>query len=250
MKNLLFLDGNFTAVLLINEEQVGNTISLFVDADATETQSVTITKGETTQAVTITPSQENRIDLATTMWNYGDVTTLVLSKDGTEAGTVVIEFPEVLDTDSSLTGSEGAYKMQGSRNIEQQIIELQESIETVSSQVVDYILPTTISQEPIDDGDNENVLVFEFFSSNDDEKSSFYSCVHLPISTTVDETLQIYHDCDITITLYLDSIPVVQTVQTYGDGDHILMLNYLMTGLTKGNHTLAVNFAPVGGSIG
>lgn len=247
MKNILFLDANFTAVLLVNEEQQGNTITVSFEADDTETQSVTITKGETTSTVTITPETENIIQLAETYWNYGDVTTLTLTKDGVDAGTIDIEFPEVLDTDSSLTGANGAYRMQGSKNVEQQIVDLQETIESVSSQVVDYILPETINQNPIEDGDDADVLIFKFFSNNNDEKSSFYSCVHLPVETTVEDDT--YNDCDITITMTLDSTAVATTHQTYGDGDHILMLNFLLTGLAKGNHTFTVNFAPVGGAI-
>ena len=248
MKNMLYTDADFTAVLLVNEEQKGNTISVVVDADSTATQSVVITAGSASQTVTLTASSSNTIKLQPALWNYGDVTTLTLNKGGSPAGTITITFPDKIETDASLyETSTGNYTMQGSNSIEEQIVQLQEELASISTQVIDYILPTSLSQSDIADGNNNTVLEFEFYSNEQDEKSSFYSLVQYTIATTVSN--DVYDDCTLTITYILDGATVATIYDTSGDCRNALMLNFMLQNLSKGNHTFAVNFALSGGSM-
>ena len=137
MKNMLYTDADFTAVLLVNEEQKGNSISIVVDADDTATQTVVITAGSASQTVTLTASSENTIALKPMYWNFGDVTTLTLNKGGSPAGTITIKFPDKIETDASLyETSTGNYTMQGSNSIEEQIVQLQEAISSISTHPV------------------------------------------------------------------------------------------------------------------
>ena len=250
MKNVLYFDSLFNVQLLKNEEQQENSIVFVIDADNTYPQVLEIVAGSVVETHNIIISEENTYVLPTTLWNLGDVTTVALKKGGSAIGTVTLTFPKVVDTDASLNQtSVGHYTMQGSDSIKQQIINLQESIENISSQVVDYILPTDINQDPIEDGSNADVLTFAFYSSVDGEKTSFYSCVVLDIATTVDETNDIYNDCRFVAVLTLDGVEKAVFIETYGDGEHVLMMNFLLDNLSKGGHVLKVNFRVEGGSI-
>ena len=251
MKNLLVLESDLEAVLLVNEEQVGNSIVLNITTDDTEDQRLVILKGETAQPdIELESDAENSVLLPNTAWNLGGVTTIQLFKGEDEEPTaaMTIEFPDILDTDSSLSGSAGVYKMQGSANFQQQIISLQEQIENISSQVVDYIKPTSIDQTPIADGDNHDIMTFEFYSSTEGEISSFYSLLNYEVETSVG-TGDIYGDCTITFTFTLDGTQKATIMISGGDCYKETMLNFLLENLSKGNHTFVVNMAVSGGSI-
>ena len=138
--------------------------------------------------------------------------------------------------------------MQGSANFQQQIISLQEQIENISSQVVDYIKPTSIDQTPISDGDNHDIMTFEFYSSTEGEISSFYSLLNYEVETSVG-TGDIYGDCTITFTFTLDGTQKATLMISGGDCYKETMLNFLLENLSKGNHTFVVNMAVSGGSI-
>ena len=124
-----------------------------------------------------------------------------------------------------------------------------QELKNASSQIVDYILPTDIEESGIADGSNSVVMTFSFYNSADDEKSSFYSEINFTIETTADLENDVFGDCTLTVTLTLDGQVLETITQTYGDGDFILFLNYLMRELDKGNHAFNVKFALSGGSL-
>ena len=122
-------------------------------------------------------------------------------------------------------------------------------LKNLSTKIVDYILPTDIEESDISDESNSNVLTFEFYNSAEDEKTSFYSMINFEIETSADLQTDTYGDCTLTISFILDSQTREVITQTYGDGDKVLMLNYLLDDLVQGNHTFVVRFALSGGSI-
>lgn len=117
-----------------------------------------------------------------------------------------------------------------------------------SSKVVDYILPSDIEESDIADGASSTILTFDFFNSSEGEKTSFYSEVNFEIETTADTVNDVYGDCELTVTIKLNNTTICTQKQTYGDGKHILFLNYLLTDLIKGGYTMTVKFALSGGS--
>lgn len=251
MKNLIVFEPDLDAVLLVNEEQVGNSILFNITTDDAADQRLVITKGETAQPdIELESDAENSVILPNTTWQLGGTTTVQLFKgeDEEPTATIRIEFPDILDTDSTLSGSAGFYKMQGSASFQQQIISLQEQLENISSQVVDYIKPTSIDQTPISDGSNHDIMTFEFYSSTEGEISSFYSLLNYEVETTVG-TGDIYGDCTITFTFTLDGTVKATLMISGGDCYKETMLNFLLENLSKGNHTFVVNMAVSGGSI-
>ena len=122
-------------------------------------------------------------------------------------------------------------------------------LKNLSTKIVDYILPTDIEESDISDGSNSDVLTFEFYNSAEDEKSSFYSMINFEAETSADLQTDTYGDCALTISFILDGQTREVVTQTYGDGDKVLMLNYLLDDLVQGNHTFVVRFALSGGSI-
>ncbi len=108
------------------------------------------------------------------------------------------------------------------------------------------ILATDTLTSAIADGDNADVIVFEFNCKTPVDMVEFFANINLQVSTTVNNN---YGDCDLTITYILDDVTKATLIQTFKDGYNIVSLNYILTELTQGNHIFKVNFAPVGGSI-
>lgn len=249
MKNVIYTNSDFEAFLLKNEEQQGNSIEIVIDADDTATQVLSITAGTVTETETITPETVNTYLLPPELWSYGDETTLTLNKDGTDTDSLVITFPDKVDTDASLNQtSVGRYTMQGSASLQEQIVNLQETIENISTQIIDYLTPTSIDQTPIADGENHNIMTFEFYSSTEGEKTSFYSLLNYEVETTVG-TGDVYGDCTVVFTFTLDSVARATVTISGGDCYKETMLNFLLDNLSKGNHVFVVNMAVSGGSV-
>lgn len=254
MKNLLILEPDLEAVLLVNEEQVGNTIILNITTDDTADQRLGITKGDTAlEDIELVSDAENVVELPFSTWALGKTTTIGLFK-GEEAeeptAQLEIRFPEILDTDSSLSGSNGIYKMQGSSSTDHLLEQLQQGLITLSAKAVDYILPSSVDNSPISDGSTSTILEFEFESKQEEEKASFYSQLTYDIETAVDLVNETYTDCDITVTYKFDGQTLGLSHYSYGDGDKILTLNYLLQNFSIGNHTFKVQITVAGGSLG
>ena len=253
MKNVIYFEPDLDAVLLVNEEQVGNTIILNIITDDTENQKLGIMKGDTAlDDIELESSAENVVELSSTAWALGKITTIGLFKGDDEdpVATVAIRFPEILNTDSTLSGGNGTYTMQGSSSSDYILQQLQEQILTLSAQAVEYILPESIDITTISDGSTHSVLTFEFESKQEDEKVSFYSQMTYDIETAVDAVNEVYTDCNITVTYKVDGTTLGISHQAYGDGDKILTLNYLLSGFSIGNHSFVVQITVEGGTLG
>lgn len=257
MKNILYFNNTMECVLLVNEAEEGNTIWLEIETDASTNPTLEILIDETTTTVDLEASTNNEYQLTTEYWNYGGTTSFRLVNDDYTSDYIVLNFPEVINTDSSLyfTSAEH-YSMQGSFNVQQAVEDLQETdadqqiqIDDISLKILEYILPTSTSTSAIADGSNSNVLTFEFNNTQSGAKTSFYSCLNFTVATTVDSSTDTYGDCTLTVTFKLDGTTIATLTETYGDGSKVLMLNYLLQNLNEGNHTFIVNFAVAGGSI-
>ena len=151
------------------------------------------------------------------------------------------------------------YESRGVQNQSEYISDLQAQVDVLkrttnelknlSSKIVDYILPANIEESDIASDSDSDVITFEFFSSSDDEKSSFYSSVNFDIETDVDTSTDTYGDCTLTVTYTLDGTDVEVQTHTFGDGSYMIMMNYLLNDMDKNNHTFNVNFALSGGSL-
>lgn len=151
------------------------------------------------------------------------------------------------------------YESRGTQNQSEYITDVQAQVnvlkrtanelKNLSTKIVDYILPTEIEESNISDGSNSNVLTFEFYNSAENEKSSFYSMINFEVETTANLQSDSFGDCILTISFILDGQTKEVITQTYGDGNEVIMLNYLLDNLSKGNHLFIVKFALSGGSI-
>ena len=176
-----------------------------------------------------------------------------------EAGYGVDTFLVLSRTLSGIQFCRDTFESRGTQNQSEYISDLQAQVDVLkrttseirnlSTKIVDYILPTQIEESNIASGSSSDVLEFEFYSGNDDEKSSFYSSVNFTIATDADLQTETYGDCTLTVTYIKDGTSVEVQTHTFGDGSYMLMLNYLLSGLTKANHSFKVRFALSGGSL-
>ena len=122
-------------------------------------------------------------------------------------------------------------------------------IKNLNEKTIDYLLPTSMDESSISDGSNNDVLTFDFYSNKDEEKTSFYSQVTFLARTTADDVNEVFGDYSMTVKFKLDGVEMETLLESGGDGNRILFLNYLLQNLTKGNHSFTVNFALSGGAI-
>lgn len=184
----------------------------------------------------------------------GDSVTYTLTEGG---GYGVSKFLVLSRTITGVQFCRDAYEARGLEDQSEYVTDLktslaelrrtQQEVSSVSKRVIDYVLPTDIDETAVSDGGNNDALTFEFYSGEDGEKASFYAMLDLTSTTlNADDT---YTDCVLTVKYKLDGSVLETATQVYGDGGQILFLNYLLTELTKGNHTFIVNLAVSGGGI-
>lgn len=188
-------------------------------------------------------------------FEVGDTLECVVDPEGYGVDTFLI-------LSRTLTGVQycrDTFEARGTQNQSEYITDIQAQVnvlkrttnelKNLSTKIVDYILPTDIEESDIADGANSNVLTFEFYNSAEDEKSSFYSMIKFEVETTADLQNETYGDCSLTISFILDGQNREVFTQTYGDGNNVIMLNYLLDDLGQGNHTFIIKFALSGGNI-
>ena len=151
------------------------------------------------------------------------------------------------------------FESRGTQNQSEYISDIQAEVEVLkrttseirnlSTKIVDYILPTDIEESDIASGSNSNIINFEFYNSAEGEQTSFYSSVNFEIETNADLQTETYGDCTLTVTYIKDGTNVEVQTHTFGDGSFMLMMNYLLSGLSKGNHQFVIKFALSGGSL-
>lgn len=152
-----------------------------------------------------------------------------------------------------------SFESRGTQNQSEYISDIQAEVEVLkrttteirnlSTKIVDYILPTDIEESDIASGSNSNIIEFEFYNSAENETTSLYASVNFDIATDADLQTETYGDCTLTVTYIKDGTAVEVQQHTFGDGSYMLMLNYLLQGLSKGNHTFKIKFALAGGAL-
>ena len=111
-----------------------------------------------------------------------------------------------------------------------------------------YILPTDTETGGVADGQNVDVVTFEFETKKNKNDIVMNACISFAVATTAVSNTS-YGDCEVTVTYVLDGTVEETLHATYGDGNQILALNYLMQDLSAGDHMLCINFAVSGGAI-
>ena len=181
------------------------------------------------------------------IYDLGDVVTFIDGIAGTASLCCVQKYEFYLHKNYRMSGYGSDPNAQDAKSkTQKQLAGVQSEIGRMSAQTLDYILPITISQSNIGDGVSSTIETFEFNITDENAKVSFFTCLNFLVETTVSG--RVYKDLDTEVTLTLDGSTYAVIPKTYRDGDQVLTLNVLVEGLAKGNHTLAVNFANVGGS--
>ena len=185
----------------------------------------------------------------------GDTIEYNVSSEGYGVDTFLI----LSRTISGLQFCRDTYESRGVQDQSEYISDLQAQVDVLkrttnelknlSSKIVDYILPTDIEESNISSGSSSDVLEFEFYCNDEEEKSSFYSSLNFTIATDVDSNNDVYGDCTLTVTYYKDGTAVEVQTHTFGDGSFMVMLNYLLSNMSVGNHTFKIRFALSGGSM-
>ena len=144
MLNKIVCDKDLNVELVINlqeprtfDDTWANSIIISVDADDTASQSLTVDAGEATGSYPVTPSQINEIEIETEYWNMGGATTITLVKGSTDYGTIIINFPDQIDSLGMLNRDENietTFTMTGSYNDPS---DLSKEVKDVSNKVDD-----------------------------------------------------------------------------------------------------------------
>ena len=133
-------------------------------------------------------------------------------------------------------------------NIQGDIRQIQNEIDGITGKMgIGYIFPYQYMSGTLEDGRTDYALRFKFTCDKESEAISFYSMVTFLVTTTVNEGN--YGDCNLTVRYYKDGVQSAEAVHTYGDGNAILTLNGVETGLSVGEHTFDVEFSVSGGSL-
>lgn len=251
MKNTLYFDSSFARELLENEENAENSIFVVITTDASTNQTLEIVSGSTSSSQALTSSAVNTYELTSDLWNLGGTVTLRLVNDDYTSEYVTLTFPDALETDSALYETEAgtAYEMQGSYNVVETLQTLEGIVSQVVLKILDYVTPTYVSTDAIADGENNDVMIFSFSCQNAVEKMPMFATIGITAETTVDTSTNTYDDLTVTISYTLDDTLIGEATKTFGDGDQLLTLDFLMENITAGDHILVVNLACSGGAI-
>ena len=176
-----------------------------------------------------------------------------------EAGYGIDTFLILSRTLTGIQFCRDTFESRGTQNQSEYISDLQAQVDVLkrttnelknlSSKIVDYILPTNIEESDIASGSSSDVLEFNFYCNDEEEKSSFYATFNFTISTNADLLTETYGDCTLTVTYIKDGTNVEVQTHTFGDGSFMVMLNYLLSNMGTGNHTFKIRFALSGGSM-
>lgn len=253
MQNTFFCEDDLTVDLLEAMETGSNTIFVDFDADATASQTLTVTAGTQVTTIAVTPSAHNNLAIPSAFWASGGNTTIKLTKGGTDAKTITITFPPELDTDAACFRKEGGtaqdYEIQGTWDIAQAISEISNTTTEVRTELtaveiaaISVIIPTKTNTDPIADGANADVMLFSF--------SSDASVSLMPMQATLNFEVTTSGTLTLTITYTLDGDTIATQVQTYtASGYEILPLALMLQNIGNGDHDLTVNIAASGGGI-
>lgn len=107
--------------------------------------------------------------------------------------------------------------------------------------------PSLVSTNPIADGASNEVMEWVIQTEETNVDIALFTTVNVLISTTVSS--DVYRDATLTVTYKVDGITSDTLEQTYGDGNQIITLSYLIHIASVGLHTISVYFGMSGGSL-
>lgn len=253
MKNILQFDENFDCVLLVNEANETNSIWFEVRTNDSADQELEIMIDGVTTTVSLTSDAMNKVQLENQYWNFGGTSSVRLVNADAQSEYVVLVFPEIITTEAALFQSaERQYSLQGQYNVEQAIDsvrnDMQGQINDVNERMLAFIPPHTVDRESISNGSTRDVLLFKFNCTQANPAVIFNSLLAYRVQTVV-LSGSTYVDAMVTITFLLDDVQVSSMTQTFGDGQHLIMLNYKMENLTADNHVFKVRIGVDGGIL-
>jgi hypothetical protein len=107
--------------------------------------------------------------------------------------------------------------------------------------------PSLVSTNPIADGASNEVMEWVIQTEETNIDIALFTTVNVLISTTVSS--DVYGDATLTITYKVDGTTLDTLEQTYGDGNQVITLSYLIHIASVGLHTISVYFGMSGGSL-
>lgn len=120
------------------------------------------------------------------------------------------------------------------------------SIEELKESAIKFLWPTMTNDDPISDGESNQVLEWDFQNAEGAE-IAIHATIGFEIETTV--ASDTYTDAELTLTLKLDGTTFETYTETYGDGDHVLTINHIITMEVDGIHTITAEISMDGGDL-
>lgn len=106
-----------------------------------------------------------------------------------------------------------------------------------------YVQPQVTRLTPIADG-NSAIILTIYFNAEVTTRVRFYSTVNLAVALTTPGT-----PATVTITYGWDSEASTPITQTYGEGNHVLTVDFLTPELSAGTHSFSMRLGISGGAI-
>lgn len=146
--------------------------------------------------------------------------------------------PNAKDTNGSVNRS--------LNGLTQTVIQNTVSIEELKQSAIKFLLPTEIDTDPISDGETNQILQWDYQNAEGAE-IAIHATLNFEIETTVAN--DVYTDAELTFTLKLDGTMFEEYTQTYGDGDHVLTINHIITMEVDGIHSITAEISMNGGDL-
>lgn len=121
------------------------------------------------------------------------------------------------------------------------------SIEELRESAIRFLFPTLIDDSAISDGDSNTVLQWDYECA-DGAEIAIHATIGFEIETTATANVS-YTDAELTVTLKLDGTAFESYTETYGDGEHTLTINHIITMEVDGIHTITAEISMSGGDL-
>lgn len=131
--------------------------------------------------------------------------------------------------------------------IRSQVTTHTKDIEELKESAIVFLLPSMTNTDPIDDGDTAQILGWDFQNAEGAEVA-IHATIGFEIETTATANVS-YTDAELTVTLKLDGTAFESYTETYGDGEHTLTINHIITMEVDGIHTITAEIAMSGGDL-
>ena len=121
------------------------------------------------------------------------------------------------------------------------------NIEELKQSAIVFLLPTQTDDDPIDDGDSNTVATWVIQCAEGAEVAIHFTLGFEVETTAVADTS--YGDAELTAIIKVDGTTEETLTETYGDGEHILTINHIMTMATEGIHEITIDVSMSGGDL-